>query len=97
MRTGRKQYRGDARRSGHHHAQAKRPPATPSIHYDPARHVTGNLGEGREQKAQMLLVPQSRPVVRETDVHHIVGEPNRDEKCTKTHLQTDIKVNLMFH
>jgi len=79
VRTGRQQHRSNARHSGYDHAETKRPSATPSIHYNPTSHVTGNLGERGKQKTQMFLVPQCRPVVRKTDVYHVVGEPNRDK------------------
>jgi len=65
------------------HGQTQGPSASPAVHQQPAHETTGYLHDGRQQKAQVLILSQRRTVIAQSDVYHVVGEPG-NKNNTKT-------------
>lgn len=53
----------DAAYATDNHAECKRPATSKPIHEHPTDKIAGNLNKGGQQKAEILIITKSRPIV----------------------------------
>jgi len=65
----------DATDATQRHRQTQRPPATPPVHEQPTYQAARHFHDGRQQKTQVLILSQRWTVITQSNIHHVVGEP----------------------